>query len=132
VDYIRVGATTYQTETAAVRTGCGDTQWLWCNGHFDFGTRSAREAAEGSAEFGELSLHVSPNPTGTGKLRITLPASVAAFRVDLTGLTGSRIKGQRFTGNSGELSVAEVGAGFYVLRVYVGDRVMTRKVVVRK
>jgi hypothetical protein len=133
VDYIRVGTTTYQTETAAVRTGCGDTQWLWCNGHFDFGTRSARQAAEGlAADGGELSLHVSPNPTSTGKLHIALPGTVPAFRVELTSLQGSRIKGGWFSGHSGELSVAEVGAGFYVLRVYVGDQVMTRKVIVRK
>jgi hypothetical protein len=38
LDYITIGSTTYQTETVATRTGCGDTQWLWCNGHFDFGT----------------------------------------------------------------------------------------------
>ncbi|HEX8531772.1 MAG TPA: Ig-like domain-containing protein, partial [Cytophagales bacterium] len=132
VDYIQVGATTYQTDVSATRVGCGDAETLWCAGHFDFGTRSARLAADGSAETGALSLLVSPNPTGTGRLRITLPASVPAFGVDLTGLTGSRIKGQRFTGNSGELSVAEVGAGFYLLRVYVADRVLVRKVLVRK
>jgi hypothetical protein len=132
VDYIQVGATTYQTETSAVRTGCGDAQTLWCNGHFDFGTRNARQAAEGLAADDALSLHVSPNPTATGKLHIALPGTVPAFRADLTSLQGRRIKGQRFTGSAGELSVAEVGAGFYVLRVYVGDRVMTRKVIVRK
>uniref|UniRef100_UPI003D6B69F5 GEVED domain-containing protein n=1 Tax=Lewinella sp. TaxID=2004506 RepID=UPI003D6B69F5 len=37
VDYIEVGDNTYQTETNATRTGCGDSQWLNCNGNFDFG-----------------------------------------------------------------------------------------------
>ncbi|WP_156825864.1 carbohydrate-binding domain-containing protein, partial [Lewinella cohaerens] len=40
VNYIEVDGTTYQTETSATRTGCGDTEWLWCNGNFDFGNIS--------------------------------------------------------------------------------------------
>ncbi len=37
VDYINVCGNELQTETSATRTGCGDPQWLWCNGYFDFG-----------------------------------------------------------------------------------------------
>ncbi len=37
VDNVSVGNTIYQTENTATRTGCGDTQWLWCNGNFNFG-----------------------------------------------------------------------------------------------
>ncbi|MBN2103798.1 cellulase family glycosylhydrolase [bacterium] len=37
VDYIDVNGFKYQTEICAARTGCGDAQWLWCSGYFDFG-----------------------------------------------------------------------------------------------
>ncbi|MEM7574615.1 MAG: carbohydrate-binding domain-containing protein, partial [Bacteroidota bacterium] len=39
LDYIIIDGTTYQTETNAERLpvgACGDDQWLWCNGYFEF------------------------------------------------------------------------------------------------
>ncbi|MDN3635365.1 choice-of-anchor A family protein, partial [Neolewinella lacunae] len=37
LDYVKIGDDTYQTETAATRTGCGTADRLHCNGFFDFG-----------------------------------------------------------------------------------------------
>ena len=32
VDYLEVDGNRLQTESVADRTGCGNGQWLWCNG----------------------------------------------------------------------------------------------------
>ena len=53
VDYIQVGSTTYQTENSATRTGCGDGQWLWCNGYFDFGSPGVSGAAKTATDVEE-------------------------------------------------------------------------------
>lgn len=37
INYIDVCGTRLETESSATRTGCGDGQWLWCDGNFDFG-----------------------------------------------------------------------------------------------
>jgi uncharacterized protein YjdB len=132
VDYIRLGTTTYQTETVATRTGCGDPQWLWCNGHFDFGTRNASRVGMPEEEPATLFLRVFPNPTTTGKIRVELAESVQEFGLELVSASGRAVKKANFAGNSADLSVAEVSGGFYLLKVSVGKSVHTRKIIIQK
>lgn len=75
VDYINVCGNELQTETSATRTGCGDPQWLWCNGQFDFGNPGCNSGG-GS---GGLSVRARGN-CGTETMVIEVDGSdVAAF-----------------------------------------------------
>ncbi len=62
IDWIKICETLYQTENYATRTGCGSSEWLYCNGNFDFGDLSCDTNRIGETLMEEITVY--PNPVG--------------------------------------------------------------------
>lgn len=60
IDWIKICNTLYQTEDYSSRTGCGSSEWLYCNGNFDFGDLSCGQNRRGETTI--ESIVVYPNP----------------------------------------------------------------------
>lgn len=50
----------YQTEDYSSRTGCGSSEWLYCNGNFDFGNLPCGQNRNGETTMEALEIY--PNP----------------------------------------------------------------------
>ncbi|SEL15346.1 Por secretion system C-terminal sorting domain-containing protein [Aquimarina amphilecti] len=60
IDWIKICDILYQTEDYSNRTGCGSSEWLYCNGNFDFGNLSCGQNRNG--EITKESIILYPNP----------------------------------------------------------------------
>ncbi|MHA7056147.1 T9SS type A sorting domain-containing protein [Aquimarina sp. M1] len=60
IDWIKICDTLYQTEDYSSRTGCGSSEWLYCNGNFDFGDLSCDQNR--SRDITSKSIMLYPNP----------------------------------------------------------------------
>ncbi|AXT57979.1 T9SS C-terminal target domain-containing protein [Aquimarina sp. AD1] len=60
IDWIKICDTLYQTEDYSSRTGCGSSEWLYCNGNFDFGNLPCGQNRNGETTMEALEIY--PNP----------------------------------------------------------------------
>lgn len=114
VDYVKVDNTTYQTESTASRTGCGNTQWLWCNGNFNFGnlgTGARLPSNEIESELtNTMALKLYPNPVTNGVLNIE---GLAGEKVEILTLSGKRLLKSR----ESSIDVSQLTPGMYIVRI---------------
>ena len=112
VDWVRVGETTYQTETAATRTGCGGPESLFCAGDFNFGTLpqtgTSFEALAVSDAF-----RTYPNPVND-QLIVRGTKNYRATVYDLQGRP--MLQQEQLTGTS-RLDVSWLRPGVYMVRL---------------
>jgi hypothetical protein len=69
-----------------------------------------------------------PNPVTNGKVHI-ITADRAPKRIQIFDVLGTQV--MRTTLLREELNVSELDAGVYVLRVYVEDKMATRKLIIK-
>ncbi|MEM9259732.1 MAG: carbohydrate-binding domain-containing protein, partial [Bacteroidota bacterium] len=110
VDYIIVDGTTYQTETSATREGCGDPQWIWCNGYFDFGNIEGGGNPNYTLDISAINGSVSLSPAGG-----SYPAGTVVT------LTATADAGFNFTDWSGDAN----GSSNPITIVMDGDKSVT-------
>ena len=137
VDYIVVGSTTYQTETSATRTGCGDSQWLWCNGHFDFGNPGTAGKtgliADEAATPTEFALKANyPNPFNPSTLIVYTLPEATFVRLEVFDVTGRRVATLVDTSQPDGLhevrfQADDLPSGVYLYRIQAGAFVQARK-----
>ncbi len=131
VDYIRVCGTTYQTETAAVKTsGCclANKSKLYANGKFDFGTvgcgtsavaRSNVQVPGGDLEFtpSEVPFQVYPNPASE---QLIVQGS-EEYAVALYDMSGRKVMQLNHLKGKASLDISHLHSGVYVINISDGD-----------
>ncbi|WP_210516752.1 M4 family metallopeptidase [Hymenobacter terricola] len=84
-------------------------------------------ALTGSAIGGSATLAVYPNPA-TDRLHLTLPDNAEPVTVTLLDARGATVTGTRYEGN-GQLNLAGLANGLYVVRVSDGTNIFTQRFV---
>ena len=113
IDRITFGGVTVESESVA-RTGCGERDWLYCEGHFDFGTmgcNASRFMVINEASQAPNTL-LNTNPVQNGLARID--GGSENYKMIIYKPNGQAIWSQ-----SGLSGVAEVGVGHWPKGVYV-------------
>ncbi|MEO0472727.1 MAG: carbohydrate-binding domain-containing protein, partial [Bacteroidota bacterium] len=114
LDYITVGSTTYQAEDPSViRVGCGDGEWLWCNGHFDFGTISS-SSRKGLAE--KIAVNIYPNPVSNHRLRVDFAEAGVNAQLKIYDIHGRLVFQQKLVGQTNQLNL-NLATGTYTLMI---------------
>jgi sugar lactone lactonase YvrE len=81
----------------------------------------------GVADFHNSQVHIFPDPAHD-HLTISIPGNTVAGNIQLFNELGQQILEQKLTGSIAELTISELPAGMYILRVSIGDQVFVRKV----
>ena len=71
-----------------------------------------------------------PNPVSNGYLTVKT-ASVSEKVVLIYSVIGKQVFTQKFDGNSNVLDISSIGTGIYIMKVIEGDKVATKKLVIR-
>ncbi|WP_299255861.1 cellulase family glycosylhydrolase [uncultured Aquimarina sp.] len=127
IDWIKVCDTTYQTEEVASRTGCGNPEWLFCNGNFDFGSSGCGNKIpnEGTKKI----FNVFPNPVTDNK--ITVKGS-ELYSVAIYNIEGKKVYEETEVSNTKIILTESLNDGFYILKIY--DRITktseTKKIII--
>jgi len=122
VNKLVIGNTTLETETAATRTeGCGNAEWLWCNGKFLFSNLNLKTIAE--SEQGTLTLF--PNPLSTNSLNLTLSGLKVPTEVQVSiySIDGAEIYTKPVI-SSGEIHLTDIPVldrGVYMVRTLANN-----------
>ena len=85
-----------------------------------------QESKPGSADINGFKLY--PNPVTNGKVYI-VTAQNAPKQILIFNVLGTQVLSTFIVGN--ELSVADLDAGVYVIRVFEKDKVATRKLIIK-
>jgi hypothetical protein len=73
---------------------------------------------------------VFPNPVRNGKLTITTFNTVKK-EVIIYNVLGKQVFLQIFRGNRKQLDVSQISSGIYIMKVLEGDKVATKKLVIK-
>jgi len=71
-----------------------------------------------------------PNPVSQGKLTITT-FNTQEKVVSIYNVLGKRVFTQKFSKNKKQLDVSQINAGIYILKIIEGDKVATKKVIIK-
>jgi len=81
----------------------------------------------GVGELQTAEVHIFPDPAHD-HLTISIHGNTVAGNIQLFNELGQQILEQKLTGSIAELTISELPAGMYILRVSIGDQVIVRKV----
>ncbi|MHA7056146.1 cellulase family glycosylhydrolase [Aquimarina sp. M1] len=113
IDWIKVCETRYQTENTASRTGCGNSEWLFCNGNFDFGSPGCDNKT--SDESIQNIFNVYPNPVTDNKMIIK---GSELYTVSIYNLEGKKVYEANNVSDTNTILTGHLTNGFYILRIY--------------
>lgn len=115
---------------APTRTGCADSQWLWCNGYFDFGNPGSAGKmamnAEQAATPAEFALKANfPNPFNPSTRIEYALAEATHVRLDVFDLIGRRVAtlidaSQPEGRHQVRFEADELPSGVYLYRIQAG------------
>ena len=71
-----------------------------------------------------------PNPVNNGRLTVTTSNSNEK-EVAIYSILGKRVFSQKFSGNNKQLDVSQINSGIYIMKVIEGDKVATKKLVIK-
>ncbi|WP_298317930.1 cellulase family glycosylhydrolase [uncultured Aquimarina sp.] len=127
VDWVKVCETRYQTENVASRNGCGNSEWLFCNGNFDFGSPSCdnKKPNEGIQKVFEM----YPNPVTSNK--ITIKGS-ELYTMAIYNMEGKKVKEENNISNTSTIITAHLTNGLYLLKMYdhTTKTIETKKIII--
>ncbi len=81
----------------------------------------------GVSDLPNSQVHIFPDPAHD-YLTISIHGNTVAGNIQLSNELGQQILEQKLTGSIAELTISELPAGMYILRVSIGDLVIVRKV----
>ncbi|MEM7572701.1 MAG: carbohydrate-binding domain-containing protein, partial [Bacteroidota bacterium] len=120
VDYIEITGTVYQTETNAERLpvgACGDDQWLWCNGYFEFFGNSSSRPANLSTGLGYVpNLNVYPNPVVDNYFTVLIEDFREEHLLEIFDLEGRKLLERRLSASNTTLR-PNLGDGTYIVQI---------------
>ena len=97
------------------------------NGTYPLGSGSGWTAALSTKAFSKAELSIYPNPVNNGL--VTIKSPLAGFKnVALFDAIGRNVLKTELTAEA--LDVSEIGAGLYLLKVTIGDRSATHKLII--
>ncbi|WP_299249544.1 cellulase family glycosylhydrolase [uncultured Aquimarina sp.] len=126
LDWIKLCETIYQTEDHASRTGCGSSEWLFCNGNFDFGTLSCEKRLDISDH---NTLSVYPNPVTEDKITIV---GSKLYSISIFDISGKMVHSENDISNSKTITTDHLNNGLYILKMYdrTTNTIQTKRLVV--
>ena len=71
-----------------------------------------------------------PNPVSQGKLTITT-LNIKEKEVSIYSVLGKRVFSQKFSATKKQLNISHISSGIYILKVLEGDKVATKKLVIK-
>jgi len=71
-----------------------------------------------------------PNPVSQGKLTITT-FNTKEKKVTIYNVLGKRVFAQKFSGNNKQLDVSQINSGIYIMKIIEGDKVATKKLIIK-
>jgi hypothetical protein len=71
-----------------------------------------------------------PNPVQNGRLTVTTSNSKEK-EVSIYSILGKRVFTQKFSGSKKQLDVSQINSGIYIMKVIEGDKIATKKVVIK-
>ena len=117
VDKITFGGVTRQSENVT-RVGCGENEWLFCNGHFDYGNLTCESTRTGSLNQNPSAsphLITYPNPVTEGLVWVNGPSN--DYAVKLYDLRGKQVFVQSSLFGTESIRVGHLPKGTYVLKI---------------
>ncbi|WP_299895177.1 cellulase family glycosylhydrolase [uncultured Aquimarina sp.] len=113
VDWIKVCENRYQTESIATRTGCGNSEWLFCNGNFDYGSPNCDNKTPELTN--ENTIVVYPNPVTNGQVTIN---AVGEYNVTIYNMVGKKVYEKNTSTDTLVVSTDHLTNGLYILKFY--------------
>ncbi|WP_081415600.1 cellulase family glycosylhydrolase [Aquimarina latercula] len=113
IDWIKVCATRYQTEDIASRTGCGNSEWLFCDGNFDFGALGCDNKTPDESI--QNTFEIYPNPVTDSK--ITIKGS-EQYTVVIYNMIGKKVYEENNVSNTSIILTNHLNNGLYILKLY--------------
>ncbi|SEL15377.1 Por secretion system C-terminal sorting domain-containing protein [Aquimarina amphilecti] len=113
IDWIKVCETRYQTEDVASRTGCGNSEWLFCNGNFDFGSLNCNDKISVSGI--QKTFNVFPNPVTDNK--ITVKGS-ELYTIAIYNMEGKKVYEENNISSTSTILTEHLKNGLYILKMY--------------
>ena len=119
-----------------LRDGCGNSEWLWCNGYFDYGDISCsginQSAARGETfeDINEFEFNMYPNPTIANRVNLIVPNEGSVKVFDLLG----RLVYEKETASGlNQLSFDKLHSGMYLVKVsgMAPEETITKKLIIR-
>ncbi|WP_299255860.1 T9SS type A sorting domain-containing protein [uncultured Aquimarina sp.] len=116
IDWIKICNTLYQTEDYSSRTGCGSSEWLFCNGNFDFGNVSCDQNR--SRETTMESIVVYPNPVSNSFFVENIKNESLSIKV--INLEGKVLKSFQSETNdiTAGIAIDDLPKGMYLLSIF--------------
>ena len=71
-----------------------------------------------------------PNPVSQGRLTITT-LNIKEKEVSIYSVLGKRVFSQKFSATKKQLNISHISSGIYILKVLEGDKVATKKLVIK-
>ena len=115
IDWIKVCNARYETEEVATRTGCGNSQWLYCEGNFDFGSQSCTGETNTSVNASAAEVILYPNPSGTEEVTIQ---GEGIFSFQIHDIHGKLILAKNKVPRHTTISPYLLPQGVYVITVF--------------
>ncbi len=115
VDWIKVCGTQYQTEDTASRTGCGNSEWLFCNGNFDFGNLGCDDGKDPNISETKETFIVYPNPVTENEITIT---GSLLYNLTLFSIDGKKVYEAKDVSDTKTITIASLKNGMYILRLF--------------
>ncbi len=129
VDHITICNTTYQTENKASRTGCGNTQMLWCNGRFDFGDIGCSNRSANSNKTKEITPSFAFENPVSKNLEIR---SQGVYSISVYNTNGQPLLQQQNLVDNQVLDISQLPEGMYFVTYTNQGYKETKKIIIKR
>ncbi|WP_299895179.1 T9SS type A sorting domain-containing protein [uncultured Aquimarina sp.] len=118
IDWIKVCDIWYQTEDTATRTGCGSSEWLYCNGNFDFGEFFCNQDRVNDSSI-EETISLYPNPIKDSFVVEYLGKEPFSMKIiNLEGKVVKELNPQQIGTSVKEINISDIPNGIYLAKLF--------------